>query len=265
MSDEMQPMRVIIADDEPLARQRLRDLLAHERHVALVAECRNGSTVEDVVKSTRPDLVLLDVQMPGVDGMRIAEMLQAMGDDGPVFVFVTGYAEHAVRAFDVRAADYLLKPYSADRLRLALERARELILARQADRLATLRATLRDELRGLLGPEPHEGRVAASRFAVTIGRRTVFVRGEQIERIAAEGNYVRLCTGRESYLLRATMNEMEQRLDRRQFVRVHRSSIVRMDRVREMRATAAGDTVVVLHDGTEVPVSARYRHRLEHP
>jgi two-component system, LytTR family, response regulator len=260
-----EPLRIVIVDDEPLARRRLRDLLDDADGVSLVAECRNGTTVLDVVTSTRPDVVLLDIEMPGHDGIAVAELLRALGDDGPVFIFVTAHAEHALQAFDVRAADYLLKPYSAERLVAALDRARELLRARQADRLAALRTTVRAELRELLGadgaaPTPSY----AEQFAVTIGRRTVFVRAERIDRILAEGNYVRLCVGQESYLLRAPMQEMERQLDPRQFARVHRSAIVRIDRVREMRTAAHSmETVVVMQDGAEVPVSVRYRRRFE--
>jgi two-component system, LytTR family, response regulator len=265
MSNVAEPLRVVIVDDEPLARRRLRDLLADVDRVSLVAECRNGTSVIDAVTATHPDVVLLDVQMPGRDGIGVAELLRELGDDGPVFIFVTGHAEHAVRAFDVRAADYLLKPYSAERLATALARARELLRARQADRLAVLRTTVREELRGLLGADgPPPAASYVERFAVTVGRRTVFVRAESIDRVMSEGNYVRLCVGRESYLLRAAMQEMEQQLDPRQFARVHRTAIVRIDRVREMRTAAhAGDTMVMMLDGTEVPVSARYRRRLE--
>jgi two-component system LytT family response regulator len=266
MTGSVEQLRVVLADDEPLARRRLRDLLDDIGGVSLVAECRNGTNVPDVVASTRPDVVLLDVEMPGRDGVAVAEILRAMGDEGPVFVFVTGHAEHAVRAFDVRAADYLLKPYSAERLAEALDRARELLRARQADRLDALRTTVREELRELLlGAEAPGGGSSspyAERFAVTVGRRTVFVRAATVDRVMAEGNYVRLCVGRESYLLRAAMQEMEAQLDPREFARVHRSAIVRIDRVREMRtAPHSGESVLVMYDGTEVPVSARYRRR----
>jgi two-component system LytT family response regulator len=262
---QAQPLRLVAADDEPLARRRLRDLLTEIGGASLVAECRNGTSVLDAVESTRPDVVLLDIQMPGRDGISVAELLREMGDDGPVFIFVTAHAEHAARAVDVSAADYLLKPYSAARLATALARARELLRARQADRLATLRTTVREELRELLGEDgAAPARARAERFAVTVGRRTIFVRVDSVDRVLADGNYVRLCCGRESYLMRATMQEMEQQLDPRLFARVHRSAIVRIDRVRELRvAPNSAETVLVMEDGTAVPVSARYRRRLE--
>lgn len=134
MTADSAPLRVIIVDDEPLARRRLRDLLADVAGIDLVAECRNGASVPDAVAATKPDVVLLDVQMPGRDGIGVAELLRALGDDGPAFILVTGHAKHAVRAFDVRAAGCLLKPYSAERLAAALDRARELLRARQAER-----------------------------------------------------------------------------------------------------------------------------------
>jgi two-component system LytT family response regulator len=132
MSDGVGPLRVIVVDDEPLARRRLRDLLSDVEGVSLMAECRNATSMLDAVAATRPDVVLLDIEMPGRDGIGVADVLREMGDEGPVFVFVTAHAQHAVQAFDVRAADYLLKPYSAQRLAVALDRARELLRARQA-------------------------------------------------------------------------------------------------------------------------------------
>lgn len=258
MTLQPEALRVLIADDEPIARRRLRDLLATMPAAIVVAECANGLSALDAVTSTKPNVVLLDIQMPGRDGLTLAELLLAREDGLPVVVFVTAYAEHAVRAFDVRAADYLLKPFHADRLAVALDRARELIRARRADRLAVLRATVRDELRELLGEEAQVA-PAVDRFAVTIGRRTVFVRVETIERVTAEGNYVRLHTPRESYLLRASMADKERSLDPRDFARVHRSAIVRLGSVRELRPTSSGETLAVLESGAEVAVSARYR------
>jgi two-component system LytT family response regulator len=256
------PLRVLVADDEPLARRRLRDLLAAEDGVAVVAECANGVSALDAITSTRPDVALLDVRMPGRDGLALAERLRALGDDAPVVVFVTAHADHALRAFDVRAADYLLKPYGADRLRSALERARELLRARRADRLDALRATVRDELRELLADDRPAGRYP-ERFAVSVGQRTVFVRAATIDRVSAEGNYVRLHAGRQSFLLRTSMQDMERDLDPRHFARVHRSAIVRVDRVRELRSPPVGEAVLVLDDGSEVPISARYRRQFE--
>lgn len=132
MSDGVGPLRVVVVDDEPLARRRLRDLLSDVEGVSLMAECRNATSMLDAVAATRPDVVLLDIEMPGRDGIGVADVLREMGDEGPVFVFVTAHAQRAVQAFDVRAADYLLKPYSAQRLAVALDRARELLRARQA-------------------------------------------------------------------------------------------------------------------------------------
>ena len=258
MTVEPEPLRVLVADDEPIARRRLKDLLSAIPGVRLVAECANGLSALDAIDSTTPDLVLLDIQMPGRDGLSLAEILLERESGVPVIVFVTAHAEHAVRAFDVRAADYLLKPFHADRLSVAVDRARELLRARRADRLAVLQATVRDELRGLLGDQT-VAPPTVDRFAVTIGRRTVFVRTATIERVIAEGNYVRLHTPRESYLLRASMADMERSLDPREFTRVHRSAIVRMASVRELRATTTGETIAILESGAEVAVSARYR------
>jgi DNA-binding LytR/AlgR family response regulator len=131
MTIDAEQLRIIIVDDEPLARGRLRDLLEETPGVSLVAECRNGTSVLDAVAATHPDVLLLDIEMPGRDGISVAGLLRDLGGEGPVFVFVTAHTEHAVQAFDVRAADYLLKPYSAERLATALDRARELLRARR--------------------------------------------------------------------------------------------------------------------------------------
>ena len=258
MEVSVDPIRVLVADDEPLARRRLGDLLAGLPGVTLVAECANGLSARDAIATTRPDVVLLDVAMPGRDGVGLAEELLAATEEGPIVVFVTAHAEHAVRAFDVRATDYLLKPFRLDRLIEALERVRDALRARRAGRLEVLRTTVREDLRELLAETPTPGR-PVERFAVTIGRRTVFIRAATIERVIAEGNYVRLYAGKESYLLRASMRDMERRLDPRQFARVHRSAIVRIDRVKELHAGENGESVLLMEGGVEVAISARYR------
>jgi two-component system, LytTR family, response regulator len=255
-------LRVLTADDEPLARQRLRELLAAMPDVTLVAECANGLSAFDAIVATAPDVVLLDVQMPGRDGVALAESLRASGGapDAPVVIFVTAFAEHAVRAFDVQAADYLLKPFTAERLTRALDQARATLLARRAGTLHDLHTSVRDDLRTLLddrtdAPQP------VSRFAVSVGKRTLIIQSSAIHCVRAEGNYVRLITARESPLLRASMREMERDLDPAVFARVHRSAIVRLDLVREIRPAAGGAFVLVLDGAAEVPLSAHYRHR----
>jgi len=258
METSVDPIRLLVADDEPLARRRLGDLLTGLPGVTLVAECANGLSARDAIASTRPDVVLLDVAMPGRDGVALAEELLAGHDDSPVVIFVTAHAEHAVRAFDVRATDYLLKPFRLDRLAEALERARAALRARRAGRLDALRAAVREDLRELLTEPTITGR-PVERFAVTIGRRTLFIRAATIERVIAEGNYVRLHAGKDSYLLRASMRDMERALDPRHFARVHRSAIVRIDRVKELHAAEKGESVLLMEGGAEVPISARYR------
>ena len=255
-------LRILIADDEPLARRRLRDLLLAMPDVTVVAECANGLSALDAIASTHPDVILLDIQMPGRDGVALVESLRAGGNeqDSPVVVFVTAHAEHAVRAFDLQATDYLLKPFTADRLQRALDQARATLVARMGTRLEALHTSVRDDLRTLLASTALEPTPVA-RFSVTVGRRTLIVQAALIERVIAEGNYVRLFTARESPLMRASMREMERDLDPRHFARVHRSAIVRLDLVRELRQSVNGDYVLLLEGGVELPVSARHRHR----
>jgi two-component system, LytTR family, response regulator len=200
--------------------------------------------------------------MPGRDGVALVESLRAgsSAPDSPVVIFVTAFAEHAIRAFDLQATDYLLKPFTAERLTRALDHARATLLARRAGSLHELRATVRDDLRTLLGDQT-TAQDPVSRFAVSVGRRTLIIQANSIERVLAEGNYVRLVTAQESPLLRAAMRDMERDLDATLFARVHRSAIVRLDLVREVRPAAGGEFVLVLHGGVEVPLSARHRHK----
>lgn len=226
-------LRVVVVDDEELARARLRRLLSAEAGVDLVGEADSGDAAVGVIRRECPDLVLLDVRMPDLDGFGVLEQLGA-SFTGRV-VFVTAFDVHAVRAFEVKAMDYLLKPVAADRLHEALERVRETIVR-----------------------EPTTEGEPIERFLVKIGDRSVVVKAHDVDVFEAEANYVRLRIGRQSYLLRATMAGLERSLDPSRFVRIHRETIVNLDRVKEIAPWFSGDHVVTLHDGTKLRMSRSY-------
>ena len=246
-------MRVLIVDDEPLARERIRDLLGSQPDVRAVEECGNGEDAVAAIRARPPDVVFLDVQMPGLDGFGVLD--QVAPAPLPLVVFVTAYERHAVRAFDVHAVDYLLKPFDADRFAAAMDRTRGR-LAAGSDGLAAQAVHRLLEAMRARAPKPAEV------LSVRSGHRIVPVRVDEIDWVAAEGNYVRLHRGRSSYLLRETMACLEQALDPRRFRRIHRSTIVNVDRIAELVPWFGKDYKVVLRDGTELTLSRSYVERL---
>lgn len=243
-------VRVVLVDDEPLARERLRSLLKAETDIDLIAECVDGPNAIAVLSSERPDLVFLDVQMPGMDGF---EVLQALDPACmPAVVFVTAYDHYALHAFDVHALDYLLKPFDRQRFATALERARlDLRVEPGGRQILELLADLRREKRVL------------QRIVVKATGRVFFLRPAEVDWMEAAGNYVRLHVGKETYLVRDTMKNMEERLDPDSFVRIHRSRIVNLDRVRELLPWFHGEYVVVLESGEQLTTSRRHSIRLQ--
>lgn len=245
-------IRVAVVDDEPLARRRLRTMLAEHADIEVVAECEDAAQAVREMAETQPDLVFLDIQMPEMDGFGL---LESIADSArPYVIFVTAHAHHAVRAFDADAVDYLLKPYDRNRLARSLERARA---ARAAVEQGGLQVELRELVNTLRGRPSY-----LERIAVSIGRRTVFVLTASIDWVQADGNYLRLNVGQKTHLIRSTLTGLEPRLDPTRFVRVHRSYMVQLDRVRELRALPSGEHRLLLIDGTEIPVSQQYRNRL---
>lgn len=245
-------VRVMIADDEALARARLRRLVALEAGTDVVAEAATVPDAARLVAETRPDILLLDIRMPGGDGF---DVLDALAEPPPAVVFVTAYESHALRAFDVAAVDYLLKPFDAARFRLAFGRARAR-LRRRAE------VPTAGDLRALLARLTSGTPPAGDRLLARTGQRIAFVPVSDVDWIEGAGNYVRLHVGDETHLVRASLTELEQRLGGRGFVRVHRSTIVNLDRVREMRHWSGGTHILELDDGTEVRVSPGYRDAL---
>jgi two-component system LytT family response regulator len=258
-------LRVLIVDDEPLARASLRACLGSEPEVEIVGECADGHEALAAIRERPPHLVLLDVDMPGLDGFRL---LQEMAPtELPSVIFVTAHDEHAVRAFDVNALDYLVKPFGLERFRQAFRRARTAIeerdLQRNSERLRDLLTSRHPEKTASLMGVPGNGDHYLERLTVKSNGRIFFVRTSEIDWIKAEGNYLRLHVGSKSYLIRETMNGLEQKLDPQKFLRVHRSTIVNFDKVKEMRPWAAGDFLMTLKDGTELKLSRSYREKLE--
>ncbi len=250
-------IRALIVDDEPLARQRIRDLLEEEPDVRVIGECGDGEEAVADIEAHRPDLVFLDIQMPEMTGLEVLESLEM--EPLPAVVFVTAYDEFALRAFDAHALDYLMKPFHRTRFRVALDRARALIAGRRArqedDRLEErIRAVLSE-----LNPRQRY----LERLVVRNGTRIQFIRTQTVDWVEADGNYARLHVGGRSYLVRETMSHLEGRLDPADFVRIHRSTIVNTHRIREIQPMAKGDYVLILEDGTKLNSSQSYRDNLQ--
>ena len=249
-----------IVDDEELARRGIRSRLSHHDDVDVVAECESGREAVEALRTNDLDLVFLDVQMPGLDGF---DVIDAVGVDAmPVTIFVTAYDEHALRAFDVHALDYLLKPLDEERFAEAVDHARTRIAEQHAGEFENKLAGLLSGLDEVDQPTPEED--PTDRFVVKSGGRVRFVKSEAIQWVGAAGDYVQLHTADQKHLLRKTMKEMEAALDGDQFLRIHRSTIVNVDYLQEMRPYGSnGEFVAVLDDGTERKLSRTYREEVD--
>jgi two-component system, LytTR family, response regulator len=252
MTETRRLTRVLIADDEPLARERLRMLLAGETWLQIVAECQNGTEAIEAIDRLYPDLVLLDVQMPGATGFEVIEAVRP--DRMPLIVFVTAFDKYALRAFDVHALDYLLKPFDRERFGQSLARARQQLERPGNGDLERRLLALVQDLRAAPRLE---------RFVIKSGGRVFFVRADEIDWIEAAGNYVKLHVGRDAHLFRETMSTLESRLDPDTFFRIHRSHIVNIERVKELQPWFNGEYVVFLRSGTRLTLSRGYREKLQ--
>jgi two-component system, LytTR family, response regulator len=250
-------LRVLIVDDEPPGREGVRARLQHLPDVEVVGECGSGREAVQAIRSLAPDVIFLDVQMPGGGGFDVVE--QVGPEALPIVIFVTAWDQHAIRAFEANALDYLLKPIDDDRFDQALERARRRITEqRQSAMGRRLSAAFADAGMALpTRPQPIE------RFLIRQKDRVVVIPVGEIDRIAAAGDYVTLHAGPTRYHLRETMSRIEQRLDPQRFARIHRSTIVNLARVRELRPHLGRDHVVILADGTRLRLSRGYRGRIE--
>jgi two-component system LytT family response regulator len=248
----MTKIRTLLVDDEPVARAQVRTLLSEESDIEVVGECANGPDAVSAIKSMSPDLVFLDVQMPEMDGFQVVEAIGA--ERMPVTIFVTAFDRYAIRAFDANAVDYLLKPFAPDRLTRALARARERCLGRQ-DKEAAQR------LFSLLDSRLQTD--YAQRLAVATGGRIMFVAVADIDWIEAEGNYARLHVSRKVFDVRETLQALMEKLDPREFIRIHRSTIVNARRIREVQPWFQGSHIVVLQSGEELRMSRYQRDAVD--
>ncbi len=244
-------IRALIVDDEALARQRIRQLLQDEAGFEVIGEAGNGVEAVTLIESLGPDLVFLDIQMPLLDGFGVIDAIGA--ENMPATLFVTAFDAHAVKAFEVHAIDYLLKPFDRDRFRRALAWVRERpnVLNREAGGIKSLMSEM--------GSEP----TRPDRFLVKSGERWLMVKCAEIQWIVAEGNYVRLHVEGASYMLRHTMAEIHARLDQALFKRIHRSTIVNLDFVRDLQPWTGGDMALFMRDGTRLTLSRTYRDQFD--
>lgn len=248
----MSEIRALIVDDEPPARERIRALLTEETDIVVAGESDSGLTAVEAIRNLDPDLVFLDVQMPGLDGFGV---LDALGATPPALVFVTAYDAYAVRAFEVHALDYLLKPFDRDRFRATLERVRGALAERsQAEPTPALAAPIED------GGTAH---APLRRLLAKRDGRLIVLKVAEIDWIESSANYAALHVGKETWLVRETMQSLEGRLDGEQFLRIHRSTIVNLDRVQEIEPYFHGDYIVRLTDGQRLTLSRTYRDRLQ--
>ena len=245
-------LRALIVDDEDLARTALVRLLKRERDVSLIGQCDDGESAVQTIRQAQPDIVFLDVQMPEMDGFQVVEAIGA--ERMPVTIFVTAFDRYAIRAFDANAVDYLLKPFAPDRLTRALARARERCLGKQ-DKEASQR------LFSLLDSRLQSD--YAQRLAVATGGRIVFVPVADIDWIEAEGNYARLHVSRKAFDVRETLQALMEKLDPREFIRIHRSTIVNARRIREVQPWFQGSHIVVLQSGEELRMSRYQRDAVD--
>lgn len=244
-------IKTLIVDDEPLARDRVKRFLRDVSDIRVIGECGNGVEAIEAIKEHKPDLVFLDIQMPEKNGFEVVKALDPK--TMPSVIFVTAYDQYALQAFDVHALDYLLKPFNRERLHRAVAHAREQIehksLGNIDERLASLIADIRGEKKYL------------ERLVVKSVGRVFFLKTDEIDWIEAAGNYVKLHTGKESHMIRETMNGLEAKLNPEKFLRIHRSTVVHIDRIKELHPMFSGDYAVILRNGTELALSRNYRER----
>ena len=246
------PINALIVDDEPLARDRIRELLKEHPEIEVIGEARNGREAIDSISALGPELVFLDVQMPDLDGFDVLQNLQV--EKMPLIIFVTAYDQHALRAFEVHAVDYLTKPFDRKRFAEAVEHAKVFMKGAKEPDTARILSMLQ-ELR--------TGARYLERFAVKNGETVFFIRAEDVDAIEAQGNYVRLSVAKSSHLLRDTLNNIESQINPRRFVRIHRRTIVNIDRVKEVQTWARGEYRVVLLTGAYYTLSRTYRQHFE--
>jgi two-component system, LytTR family, response regulator len=248
-NQRLMPITALIVDDEPLARKRIRRLLHTAPDLTIVGEAGDGEEALRMIAAEAPQVVFLDVQMPRMDGFEVVRRIPE--ESRPLIVFVTAYQQYALEAFRAAAVQYLLKPLEREPLWLALARVRELVAARSNPSLTTFLERVQQRTTFM------------QHVAVKSKERVRLVPVDDIDWFESAGNYVRLHVGSERFLLRQTMNGLEKKLDPTRFVRIHRTTIVNVQRIRDTRPASHGDHIVVLHDGTQLQMSRAYRERLD--
>jgi two-component system LytT family response regulator len=246
-------INVLLVDDEPLAREMLREMLQSDPHVVIVGESVNGREAVEAIRAHSPDLIFLDVQMPELGGF---DVLAALAPDRiPYVIFVTAYDQYAVRAFEVNALDYLLKPFDQERFDISWQRAKAQIMRDRNGGMDQRILALLEELKA--------GNKYLERLVIKAGGRIYFLEMNEIDWIEAEGNYVSVHCAKKSHLLRETISSLDAQLDPKKFVRVHRSSIVRIDRIQELQPWFHGEYRIILQNGTQLTLSRNYRDKLQ--
>lgn len=245
-------IRVLLVDDESLAREMLREMLQADPQVTIVGESCNGHEALEAIRTHSPDLIFLDVQMPELGGF---EVLEALGKDIPRVIFVTAYDQYAVRAFEVHALDYLLKPFDQERFDISWQRARSQILRDRDGGTDQRILALLEEMKA--------GNKYLERLVIKASGRIYFLETSEIDWIEAEGNYVSVHCAKKSHLLRETISSLEAQLDPKKFLRIHRSSIVRIDRIQELQPWFHGEYRIILQNGTQLTLSRNYRDKLQ--
>ena len=246
-------IRALVVDDEPLARAMIREMLEGDSEVEIVGECVNGLEAVEAIKSSAPDIVFLDIQMPEIGGFEVLESLDPSAH--PYVIFVTAYDQYAVRAFEVHALDYLLKPFDRERFEGAWQRAKAHIKLNRTSRRDQDIIALLEELKA--GPRYLE------RLVIKNGGRVFFLHVQDVHCIEAEGNYVRVYDNQKGYLLRETISSLEEQLDPKQFLRIHRSAIVKIDRIKEMQPWFHGEYRIIMENGKQLALSRNYRSNLQ--
>lgn len=247
--------RVLVVDDEPLARDRVRKLLEEESAVEIIGECSDGASAVQAIRQQAPDLVFLDVQMPELDGFGV--MSEVGSDKMPAVIFATAHDQFALRAFEVHAVDYLLKPFDKERFKTALCRALDQIQHRQSGNLSQKLSALLADVRPEARPKGLE------RLAIKSSGRVIFVKVDDIDWVEAADNYVSLHVGNEEHLHRETMSSIEGQLPPAKFMRISRSTIVNVDRIKELQPLFHGEYAVILRNGARLTLSRSYRDKLD--
>lgn len=245
-------LKVLIVDDELPGRHKIREMLKHESNIEIIGECTNGADAVETIHSKKPDLVFLDVQMPEMDGFGVIKKIGV--NNLPEIIFVTAYDQYALQAFEVHALDYLLKPFDKERFQNALQRAKDRILQRDQNDIGQKLLSMLQELKL---DQKH-----SDRLVVKSGGKVFFLKTDEVDWIEAAGNYVRLHAGGESHLLRETMSGIQKKLNPNQFIRIHRSTFVNIEQIKELQPWFHGEYVVILKEGTQLTLSRGYRNNL---